>query len=192
MTRTPPHSTRRPPGRDAVALVSAPAPSTPRITNDYNDAQRALGVTVAVAVGPRKAATLLDTPERTIRNWCSNFGGLAALRDAAGDVVRSVEYAVVAVACQHLIDTMTDASITETLEVIRTLGAHGARPRADSDASTPDAPPVPVLIQLNVASDGSPPEMINVPPSPPRSPPGALDAATTPTPDDAPASADDD
>ncbi len=152
---------------DAVALVNeATDPANAgRVVATYTDAERTVAVTVATLIGIREASRRLDVPDRTLRTWCADFGGLAALRAAAGDAVRTHGYAVVVLACEELVKRMGDASLEQLLDVVRLLGVTGAAPRGTDDAD--DVPATaPVLVQFNVG-DGKPPDVIAVAPNAP-------------------------
>ena len=131
-----------------------PAKGRTRHYNLYTDLDRISALILVAAVGVRDACEALGVPERTIRRWVADCGGIDGLSAEVGKALGVTRYAVALRVCQAIIERLPDFTPSELLDALRALSAGVARP----DALEGDGPaaPTPAQVVVVVGNDRLP------------------------------------
>ena len=123
-----------------------------RSYHTYTDLERVSALILMAAVGVRDACNALDVPERTMRRWVAEAGGIDGLSNEVGKALGVTRYAVALKVCQAIVDRLTEFTPSELLDALRALAAGATHP----DAQHLDQPAAPAQVVVMVGSDRIP------------------------------------
>ena len=139
-------------GLNVPRLPGRRSRSAKRSYTSYSDLDRVSCLILCASVGIADASDTLNVPQRTLRGWVADVGGLAGLRTEVRRALGVTQYALALRVCDSIAERLPEFTPSQLLDAFQALGIGAAvLSGLPADATPSDAPPgspVTVTVQL--------------------------------------------
>ena len=139
-------------GLNVPRLPGRRSRSAKRSYTTYSDLDRVSSLILCASVGIADASDALNVPQRTLRGWVADVGGLAGLRTEVRRALGVTQYALALRVCDSIAERLPEFTPPQLLDAFKALGVGaavlGGLPTEATPSDAPAAAPVSVTVQL--------------------------------------------